>query len=119
MPSGQVKREKRRVKRKSVGKADGFESCPQDIPKLFTIHYYLFTDMEVGGVEPPSETASTKLLRVYPAFDLARGMPTGGLILKQPLGYTNFGARAESSEASPAELCRGGLAGVCRATSGP
>ena len=75
--------------------------------------------VEVGGVEPPSETASTKLLRVYPAFDLARGMPTGGLILKQPFGYTNFGARAESSEASPAELCRGGLAGVCRATSGP
>ena len=75
--------------------------------------------VEVVGVEPPSETASTKLLRVYPAFDLARGMPTGGLILKQPFGYTNFGARAESSEASPAELCRGGLAGVCRATSGP
>ena len=74
--------------------------------------------VEVGGVEPPSEIASTKLLRVYPAFDLARGMPTGGLILRQPFGYTNFGARAESSEASPAELCRGGLAGVCRATSG-
>ena len=60
--------------------------------------------VEVGGVEPPSETASNKLLRVYPAFDLARGMPTGGLILKQPFGYTNFGARAESSEASPAEI---------------
>ena len=83
---------------------------------LFIIHYSLM--VEVGGVEPPSETASTKLLRVYPAFDLARGMPAGGLILKHPFGYTNFGARAESSEASPAELCRGGLAGVCRATSG-
>ena len=75
--------------------------------------------VEVGGVEPPSETASTKLLRVYPAFDLARGMPTGGLIHKQPFGYTNCDARAESFAASPAELCRGGLAGVCRATSGP
>ena len=88
-------------------------------PHLFTIHYHLFPDMEVGGVEPPSETASTKLLRVYPAFDLARGMPTGGLIPKQPFGYTNCDARAESFAASPAELCRGGLAGVCRATSGP
>jgi len=58
--------------------------------------------VEVGGVEPPSETASTKLLRVYPAFNLARSMPTGGLIPKHPFGYTNFGARAESSEASPA-----------------
>ena len=75
--------------------------------------------VEVGGVEPPSETASTKLLRVYPAFDRARGMPAGGLIPKQPFGYTSCGARAESSAASPAELCRGGLAGVCRATSGP
>ena len=60
--------------------------------------------VEVGGVEPPSETASTKLLRVYHAFDLARGMPAGGLIPKHPFGYTNFGARAESSEASPAEV---------------
>ena len=41
MPSGQVKREYRRVKRKCVGKADGFKSCPQDIPKLFTIIYSL------------------------------------------------------------------------------
>ena len=44
--------------------------------------------VEVGGVEPPSEAASAKLLRVYPAFDLARGMPTDGLIPKQPLGCT-------------------------------
>ena len=44
--------------------------------------------VEVGGVEPPSEAASTKLLRVYSAFDLARGMPTDGLIPKQPLGCT-------------------------------
>ena len=28
-------------------------------------------------------------------------------------------ARAERFRPSPAELCRGGLAGVCRATSGP
>ena len=55
---------------------------------LFTIHYHLFPILEVGGVEPPSEAASTKLLRVYPAFDLARGMPTDGLIPKQPLGCT-------------------------------
>ena len=32
--------------------------------------------MEVRGVEPLSETESTKLLRVYPAFNLGRGMPT-------------------------------------------
>ena len=44
--------------------------------------------VEVGGVEPPSEAALTKLLRVYSAFDLARGMPTDGLIPKQPLGCT-------------------------------
>ena len=44
--------------------------------------------VEVGGVEPPSGAASTKHLRVYPAFDLARGMPTGGLIPKHPFGCT-------------------------------
>ena len=75
--------------------------------------------VEVGGVEPPSGAVLTKLLRVYPAFDLARGTPAGGLIPKQPFGYTNCDARAESFAASPAELCRGGLAGVCRTTSGP
>ena len=44
--------------------------------------------VEVGGVEPPSETALAKLLRVYSAFDLASGTPTNGLIRTQPLGYT-------------------------------
>ena len=69
-----------------------------------SINYSLFTDMEVGGVEPPSETASTKLLRVYLAFDLARDMPTSGLILKHPFGYTCRSARAESPTTSPAEV---------------
>ena len=75
--------------------------------------------VEVRGVEPLSETAPHELLRVYPAFNLDQSTPTGGLIPKQPFGYTNCGARAESSAASPAELCRSGVAGVCRATSGP
>ena len=44
--------------------------------------------VEVGGVEPPSEAASTRRLRVYPAFGLATGTPTGGLIPWQPFGCT-------------------------------
>ena len=44
--------------------------------------------VEVGGVEPPSETALAKHLRVYSAFDLASGTPTNGLIRTQPLGCT-------------------------------
>ena len=44
--------------------------------------------VEVGGVEPPSETALAKHLRVYSAFDLASGTPTNGLIRTHPLGYT-------------------------------
>ena len=75
--------------------------------------------VEVGGVEPPSETALTKRLRVYSAFDLAFGTPTNGLIRKQPLDYAGCGVQAENPAAGPARLCRYGLAGVCRATSGP
>ena len=48
----------------------------------------LWRMVEVGGVEPPSETALAKHLRVYSAFDLASGTPTNGLIRTQPLGYT-------------------------------
>ncbi len=75
--------------------------------------------VEVGGVEPPSETALAKRLRVYSAFDLASGTPTNGLIRMQPLGYAGCGVQAENPAAGPARLCRYGLAGVCRATSGP
>lgn len=75
--------------------------------------------VEVGGVEPPSETASTKPLRVYPTFNLAYGMPMGRLIHMHPLGYTDCDARTEGFATSPAKLCRFGVAGVCRATSGP
>ena len=76
-------------------------------PHLFTIHYYLFTDMEVRGVEPLSETASPELLRVYPAFDLGRGTPTGGLIPNHPFGSAPCGGRAEPPAAWPAKLCLG------------
>ena len=75
--------------------------------------------VEVGGVEPPSETALAKRLRVYSAFDLAFGTPTNGLIRKQPLDYAGCGVQAENPAAGPARLCRCGLAGVRRATSGP
>ena len=61
---------------------------------LFTIHYHLFPILEVGGVEPPSETALTKRLRVYHAFDLAAGMPTCGLIPKHAPGCTTRGGQA-------------------------
>ena len=75
--------------------------------------------VEVGGVEPPSETALAKHLRVYSAFDLASGTPTNGLIRTQPLDYAGCGVQAENPAAGPARLCRYGLAGVRRATSGP
>ncbi len=75
--------------------------------------------VEVGGVEPPSETALAKRLRVYSAFDLAFGTPANGLIRKHPLDFTGCGVQAENPATGPAGLCRYGLAGVCRATSGP
>ena len=63
--------------------------------------------MEVRGVEPLSETASPELLRVYPAFDLGRGTPTGGLIPNHPFGSAPCGGRAEPPAAWPAKLCLG------------
>ncbi len=44
--------------------------------------------VEVRGVEPLSEMESTRLLRVYPAFDLETGTPTSGLIPNHPFGCT-------------------------------
>ena len=44
--------------------------------------------VEVGGVEPPSGTASAKHLRAYCAFSLGQGMPTHGLIPIHPFGCT-------------------------------
>ena len=63
--------------------------------------------VEVARVELASETESTELLRVYPAFDLDRGMPTGGLIPDHPFGSAPCNARAESFAAWPAKLCLG------------
>ena len=63
--------------------------------------------VEVRGVEPLSETASPELLRVYPAFDLGRGMPTGGLIPNHPFDSAPCGGRAEPPAAWPARLCLG------------
>ena len=60
--------------------------------------------VEVRGVEPLSETESTELLRVYPAFGLGRGMPAGGLIPNHPFGSAPCSARAESPAAWPAKL---------------
>ena len=51
--------------------------------------------VEVRGVEPLSETESTKLLRVYGAFDLGNGTPTSGLIRNHPLGSAPLSERAE------------------------
>ena len=45
-------------------------------PHLFPIHYHLFPDMELRGVEPLSETVSPERLRVYPVFNLERSTPT-------------------------------------------
>ena len=63
--------------------------------------------VEVRGVEPLSETESTELLRVYPAFDLGRSTPTGGLIPFHPFGSAPCSARTESPAAWPAKLCLG------------
>ena len=63
--------------------------------------------MEVRGVEPLSEMESTERLRVYPTFDLGRGMPAGGLIPNHPFGSAPCSARAESPAAWPAKLCLG------------
>ena len=51
--------------------------------------------VEVRGVEPLSETAPTKLLRVYYAIDLGRGTPTHGLIPIHPLDSAPSGGQAE------------------------
>ena len=74
--------------------------------------------VEVRGVEPLSETALTENLRVYPAIGLGRGTPTGGLIPFHPLGSAPCSRRTEPPAACPARLCRGGSAGVGRATCG-
>ena len=63
--------------------------------------------VEVRGVEPLSETESTKLLRVYGAFDLGSGTPTSGLIRNHPLGSAPLSERAEPPQAWPAKLCLG------------
>ena len=63
--------------------------------------------VEVRGVEPLSEMESTERLRVYPTFDLGRGMPAGGLIPNHPFGSAPCSARAESPAAWPAKLCLG------------
>lgn len=51
--------------------------------------------VEVRGVEPLSETALAKLLRVYCAIDLGRGTPTHGLIRIHPLDSAPLSGRAE------------------------
>ena len=63
--------------------------------------------VEVRGVEPLSETALPEHLRVYPAIDLGRGMPTGGLIPIHPFGSAPCSVRAENPAAWPARLCLG------------
>ena len=51
--------------------------------------------VEVRGVEPLSEMESTKLLRVYYAFDFGWGTPTHGLIPSQPFDSAPLSGRAE------------------------
>ena len=51
--------------------------------------------VEVRGVEPLSETALAKLLRVYCAIDLGHGTPTHGLIRIHPLGSAPLSGRTE------------------------
>ena len=63
--------------------------------------------VEVRGVEPLSETESTKLLRVYGAIDLGSSTPTSGLIRDHPFGSAPCSTRAESPAAWPARLCLG------------
>ena len=67
----------------------------------------LFDMVEVARVELASETESTKLLRVYGAFDLGSGTPTSGLIRNHPLGSAPLSERAEPPQAWPAKLCLG------------
>ena len=74
--------------------------------------------VEVARVELASEMESAKLLRVYPAIGLGRGTPTSGLIPFHPLGSAPCSGRTEPPAACPARLCRGGSAGVGRATCG-
>ena len=59
--------------------------------------------VEVRGVEPLSEMASPRLLRVYCAFSLDWGMPTHGLIPSHPLGSAPLSERAEPPQAWPAK----------------
>ena len=60
--------------------------------------------VEVRGVEPLSETESTKLLRVYPAFDLGNGKRTSALSRNHPFGSAPCSTRAESPAAWPDKL---------------
>ena len=66
----------------------------RDFP-LFHLERVPIMMVEVAGVEPASETASTERLRVYPAFDLEKGTPTGELILFHPFGSAPLSERAE------------------------
>ena len=63
--------------------------------------------VEVRGVEPLSETESTKRLRVYPAFDLGNGKRTSALSRNHPFGSAPCSGRAELPAAWPAKLCLG------------
>ena len=51
--------------------------------------------VEVARVELASEIESTKLLRVYCAFDLGWGTPTHGLIPNHPFDSAPCSGRAE------------------------
>ena len=62
--------------------------------------------VEVGGVEPPSETALAKRLRVYQTFSLAQSMPICGLIPAQTPDCTACGVQTPNFARGPAELCR-------------
>jgi len=61
--------------------------------------------VEVRGVEPLSETESTKHLRVYYAIDLDRSTPTHGLIPSHPLDSAPLNERVEPLQAWPDKLC--------------
>ena len=60
--------------------------------------------VEVAGVEPASEMASPKLLRVYPAFDLGNGKRTSALSRNHPFGSAPCSGRAELPAAWPDRL---------------
>ena len=51
--------------------------------------------VEVRGVEPLSETASPKLLRVYYAFNLGQSTLTHELIFNHPFDSAPLSERAE------------------------